>query len=60
MTRNTRDPQRKITRWEIEASEEMEFNTRMSASKDLSSFEAMLMNMTDEEYLNFCDATGRA
>ena len=60
MTRNTCDPQRKITRWEVEQSREREFNYHLGAKDGLSLHESFVANMTEEEYLNYCDATGRA
>lgn len=59
MTIKRVDYQRKISRWEKEEAQEKYFNYRLSAKDGLSLHEAMIANMSDDEYLDYCQATGR-
>ena len=60
MTRRINDTQRQITCRERAKSKETPFNTPLGVNDGLSAHEAYIANMSDEEYLDYCDATGRA
>ena len=55
----TMDIDRKQTRWEREQSMESPFNYHLGCKDGLSLHESYLANMSDDEYLDYCQATGR-
>ena len=56
----TMDIDRKQTRWEREQSHESSFKYHLGAKDGLSLHESYIANLSDEEYLNYCEAHGRA